>query len=601
MAGSFNVNGSNNTVIWAAEPVTRGTFTLLSTCIITLSLCVWSSIHLNLPGNDQNWFGKFFRRLAWIAGALVAPEYLILTAWTQRRTAQQLSKEAEEAFKPKQQAAAGDTERQLFSRQHRWTMTHSFWAIMGGISVDPNSSEQFIPNSQRSTLTANGVSLLFKHEPQMVPDISEEEVKDKSKGSSFTKLIACIQAAWFCLSCVARLSQRLPISMLELNTFAHALCTLIVYVLWWRKPLDIEQPLVLREDHLRPLLAYMWMASKTSCIPKLENRNMTVGRDPEFEAIIDENAEQKASSSSSSTGAFDWTSLPPFTVTTSQALPGTGFKVNGQSTRWVVRITHDDGKGEFTKVWTEVHQNPAVFNLTGCDLRRWKLAKKAMEKYQLHKPGENLNLVTIKTVPESMDYPNSPYEWSSTWQPLGLSVVVAGYGGLHALTWNAQFPSHNEMILWRVSALLIASPALLIVVLLLLMLLCYAAVVARSSFRSCYLRLASARKPQRTAPNGPVITEGTSPESPTGAKENAEPILRSFEDIVQKGVAKAPSTMWILGLFGKFALGLAVGSFITVYFLARSYLIYESVRTVFFLPPEAYIATRWTQYLPHVT
>ena len=30
--------------------------------------------------------------------------------------------------------------------------------------------------------------------------------------------------------------------MLELNTFAHALCTLVTYLAWWEKPLDVEEP-----------------------------------------------------------------------------------------------------------------------------------------------------------------------------------------------------------------------------------------------------------------------------------------------------------------------------------------------------------------------
>ena len=124
-----------------------------------------------------------------------------------------------------------DPESQSLQRRHPWTMTHSFPAIMGGIAIDPGDSDHFIPQSRRSTLTPNGVSLLLKHEPQSLPDVSEEEVKDKSKGSLFTKFVACIQAIWFCLSCIARLSQKLPVSLLELNTFAHAFGTVIVYIL----------------------------------------------------------------------------------------------------------------------------------------------------------------------------------------------------------------------------------------------------------------------------------------------------------------------------------------------------------------------------------
>ena len=467
-------------------------------------------------------------------------------------------------------------------------MTHSFWAIMGGISIDSKDSEPFIPDSQRSTLTANGVSLLLNHEPQLLPDISEEEVKDKSKESSLTKLVAFVQAAWFCLSCIARISQRLPISLLELNTFAHALCTLIVYVLWWKKPLNIEQPLPIREDRMRPLLAYMWMASKTSCIPKPRNSGgttTTVGRDPEFEAIIDErtsggatatgneisNAVQSESRSNaprvldSSTEALDRTHRPSFTVTTSQALPGTGFKANGNSTRWIVETTYGSGD-EFSNPYTDVHYKPAVFNLTPRDVRRWKLAREAMDKYQLQKPDKNLYLVTIKPVAEHMENSNGSDGTLATWHILGFSVISAAYGGLHTVAWNAHFPSHREMVLWRVSALVIASPAVLCV---LLMFLYYAAMAVRFVFRSCCIKLAPAAKLQQTPSRKPPVVKIT--------------------------IRAAEFTMSVLRILGIFA-----SAFIFFYFPARGYLVYESFRTVFFLPPEAFKAT-WTQYIPHIT
>jgi hypothetical protein len=105
MANLFNVHGSNDTIKWKAEPATRGTFTLLSTCVITLVLCVWSAVHLNLPGNHRSYWLKFFRRLVWITCGLIAPEFLILTAWSQRETAKRISKKVEEACRSKQKTA----------------------------------------------------------------------------------------------------------------------------------------------------------------------------------------------------------------------------------------------------------------------------------------------------------------------------------------------------------------------------------------------------------------------------------------------------------------------------------------------------------------
>ena len=64
-----------------------------------------------------------------------------------------------------------------------------------------------------------------------MPFLSEEEIWDKSKVNGPAKAIVCIQALWFCAQCVGRLGQRLPVSLLELSTFAHAICALLVYVL----------------------------------------------------------------------------------------------------------------------------------------------------------------------------------------------------------------------------------------------------------------------------------------------------------------------------------------------------------------------------------
>ena len=482
-------------------------------------------------------------------------------------------------------------------------MVHSFWAIMGGIAMDPGGPDPFIPLSQRATLTANGILFLLEHEPQLLPDISEEEVKDKSKGGSLTKSAACIQASWFCLSCIARISQKLPLSLLELNTFAHALCTVIVYVLWWRKPLDIEQPLLVHEDRMRPLLAYMWMASKTSCIPRpaSEDRTtITVGQDPEFEAIIDDKASgraaatlsevshapQTASTSNSppvhnpSTGSPSTTTPPTVTVTTTQELPGTSFRVNGKSTRWKVVVTTCSGVDEYAEVHSSIHYEPAVFNLTPVDVRRWKLAREAIDKYNLKKPTTNLGLVTIESIPEFTAM-TDPVEriWPVIWPYLGLFLVAACYGALHALAWNAKFPTHLELKLWRASALIIASPAVLYMFLIILRALFEYVLLLQAHFQPNLKPVPKEKSPL----SAPATNPQSSPENPPRSKMCLK-ILRV-----------------ITYTLGYFALGLGFGAPIILNLPARGYLVYESFRTVFFLPPETYRATRWTQYFPHIT
>lgn len=68
----------------------------------------------------------------------------------------------------------------------------------------------------------------------------DHDIMDQSKANAFVKGFATLQALWFCMQCVTRLSQSLALSLLELNTFAHCISTLCVYMLWWHKPYDVS-------------------------------------------------------------------------------------------------------------------------------------------------------------------------------------------------------------------------------------------------------------------------------------------------------------------------------------------------------------------------
>ena len=73
-------------------------------------------------------------------------------------------------------------------------------------------------------------------------DISKKYLQEKSKANGLAKSLVCLQASWFCVQCLVRVGQALPVTLLEINTFAHSVCALLVYILWWYKPLDVEQP-----------------------------------------------------------------------------------------------------------------------------------------------------------------------------------------------------------------------------------------------------------------------------------------------------------------------------------------------------------------------
>ena len=84
--------------------------------------------------------------------------------------------------------------------------------------------------------------------PKMeLPFISEADIQDKSKASWFSKTLASIQILWFTLQLTGRAAQHLPAAPLETFTLAIVACTVISYALWWKKPLDVDTPMIIKD------------------------------------------------------------------------------------------------------------------------------------------------------------------------------------------------------------------------------------------------------------------------------------------------------------------------------------------------------------------
>ena len=127
-------------------------------------------------------------------------------------------------------------------------MVHGFYAAMGGYAISSHFLDKRCPitGQGRLTLTKGGILWLLQMAPEVFPDLSEDEILDKSKASTLVKALTCLQALWFCLQCAVRLTMDTSISLLELNVFGHCICTFIIYAIWWHKPMDISEPTLLR-------------------------------------------------------------------------------------------------------------------------------------------------------------------------------------------------------------------------------------------------------------------------------------------------------------------------------------------------------------------
>ena len=219
--------GTGELVGYIEDPPGRGTASLTISCLITLVLCVWSALHLNVPPPSSSRLGLVWGNIRWILAGIYAPELVVFTAWRQWKSAKLLSSLVQNDVT----GSNNFNESALKGvRKHDWTFTHSFFASTGGFVlecspgiIEKDDEELDEEHSQgfgtRHTITARGILLLARcgH----LPDISLEDILDKSKASGLAKALVMLQASWILLSILGRLVARLPVTLLEVNTVAH--------------------------------------------------------------------------------------------------------------------------------------------------------------------------------------------------------------------------------------------------------------------------------------------------------------------------------------------------------------------------------------------
>jgi len=134
-----------------------------------------------------------------------------------------------------------------------------FGSDMGGI---PTVEESLVDLSTNPRVVAEvphfaTLTYIMEHFPQIITDTHEETILDRAESSSLSKALLVVQVAWFCTNCASRLIQRLPLSLLEVSTAAHAFCTLLTYFVWWSKPTNIATPTIMRGKEAREVYALL--------------------------------------------------------------------------------------------------------------------------------------------------------------------------------------------------------------------------------------------------------------------------------------------------------------------------------------------------------
>ena len=244
------------------EPDGRGTFGIIRSCLFTLALCVYTSLHLNIVAVDEGKIALFLRKAKWAIMAILAPELVVYVAWCQKQEVKELHKTLTSHL-DRWDSKQADPEKK---RKHPWTITHSWYAYMGGFALDMSivdedrsgraSFYEEEETSSRLALLPEGLYLLA--DAGLLPDMSKRTIEDKSKADSWAKLLVITQSSWMLLECVVRWSAGLFVTGLELNTLAHAVCSFFIYLMWWQKPLDINEPTTLSGDWVNTAATVLW-------------------------------------------------------------------------------------------------------------------------------------------------------------------------------------------------------------------------------------------------------------------------------------------------------------------------------------------------------
>lgn len=84
----------NDTIVsgWVDDPDGRGTFTIASSCVLTLSLCVYTAIHLNVRPHRKTELQSWIETTKWVIFGILAPELVVFVAWRQYVSAMALDR-----------------------------------------------------------------------------------------------------------------------------------------------------------------------------------------------------------------------------------------------------------------------------------------------------------------------------------------------------------------------------------------------------------------------------------------------------------------------------------------------------------------------------
>ena len=169
--------GSKNATLFQGlidSPNGRGTVDIVWACLITVFLCSWSILCLNLPAHSEGFWHRARRKFYWTLLTVLGPEIIFQLSLGQWLAARRWTKVFRNLGYP------------------RWSMTHSFYAQMGGIHLYSSDASSSFP------INLAQLHWLLQRSYVKLPNVKKKTILDKNKAEAMVRILTIGQTLWFC-------------------------------------------------------------------------------------------------------------------------------------------------------------------------------------------------------------------------------------------------------------------------------------------------------------------------------------------------------------------------------------------------------------------
>ncbi|KAK0476270.1 hypothetical protein EDD18DRAFT_168649 [Armillaria luteobubalina] len=418
-------NDSSGLPACSKEPRTE--LSIIWSCLATIFASTWLAVHPNVPGfnltKEGSIWGIFDRptimcsleRLKLMLIAILAPEFMVGWAIRQFLVARKV--------------------RAYSSKDHELKLVHGFFVSMGG----------FYYGKEKRIVTLTDVPKVL----ELLAKVRAVDIKDKSKGDALSKIILILQLSWFVVQCCARVILKLPITLLEISTLAFAVQSVVSYIAWWEKPVDVRYHIRL-EEH-------------SSMDTDQDASDVSPDVDMEPKAALSP-ARRSLNNPDTSPGDNDSNliELLPFSITASFN-PTIGYNVDSPHNSPAIDPSAESssGRGGYIQLGSIQDRSEVAECLRESENHLYtRIYISIMEVIFGDDLGSGIDRppATAATGTAGM----SCCGGGTSTETVGLmvrvrAVVCVGwlFGAVHCAAWSFNFPSPAEMILWRTSSIAI--------------------------------------------------------------------------------------------------------------------------------------------------